>query len=261
MHVEALDLAVRLVCAGLLIAGVELVLDRAAFAGGGPFDATVYEALRLHPAPSWSAPAGSVVALAGVEVVAAAVVVAVGPMVPIGRGALLVTVAVSLAIRQRRVVGGDGAEQMGEIVLLSAVLALLPAPDDDRMRLVTVFVTAQLTLSYVTAGIAKLVSPVWRAGDALAGILGTYGHGVAWVDRLLGRFPWVGAVAGWTVIAFEVAFPLVLVVPQPIALAVLAIGVTFHVACAALMGLNSFVWAFPAAYPCVVATRELIGRG
>ena len=36
------------------------------------------------------------------------------------------------------------------------------------------------------------------------------------------------------------------------------VGLTFHVGCAALMGLNSFAWAFPATYTCLFAIRAYL---
>jgi hypothetical protein len=60
------------------------------------------------------------------------------------------------------------------------------------------------------------------------------------------------------VILFEVSFPLVLVAPPAIAVAALGVGLTFHLSCAVLMGLNSFVWPFPATYACVLAARGIL---
>jgi hypothetical protein len=256
---DALDIAVRLVSVGLAISGFELLRDRAAFEHGGPFDPRVYEALRSRTVPAVLAPPSAVATLAVVQIVASSVVVVVGPLSLIGRWTLVVALVASLVVRQRRVVGGDGAEQLSEIVLLSTALAVLPSPGDTRLDLAVVFIAAQLTLSYVTAGIFKLVSPVWRSGEALPGILSTYGHGVPWASRVVRRRPWLGSSAGWLVMLFEVTFPIVFVAPEPVVVAFLAIGLAFHLGCAVLMGLNSFLWAFPAAYPCVFATREILG--
>ena len=48
---------------------------------------------------------------------------------------------------------------------------------------------------------------------------------------------------------------------RAVVVAFLVIGLAFHLGCAVLMGLNSFLWAFPAAYPCVLASREILGWG
>jgi len=149
---------------------------------------------------------------------------------------------------------------MSDIVLISAILAFLPVPSETRITLAVVFIAAQAVLSYFTAGVAKLVSPMWRSGTALPAILGTYNHGLAWVSRSMETRPSIGLVLGWAVILFEVSFPLVLIAPQPVAIVALGVGLTFHLGCAVLMGLNSFVWPFPATYVCVLAIRgSLVG--
>ena len=62
------------------------------------------------------------------------------------------------------------------------------------------------------------------------------------MSRLMASTPALGLVLGWAVIVFEVSFPLVLLTPLSIAIGILAIGVTFYLGSAAVMGLNSFVW-------------------
>ena len=253
----ALDLTVRVVGIGLAITGIELLAERSAFASTGPFAPQVFAALRgAHP-PSFLSGPRSVSIVAGAQVIAAIVLVTLGPMVVPGRGALAALGMTTTLLRRRRIIGGDGAEQMTDIVLISAILACLPVPGDGRITLAVIFIAAQAVLSYFTAGVAKLVSPIWRGGGALPAILGTYGHGLAPVSRMMQTQPAVGFVLGWTVILFEISFPLVLIAPEPAALVMLGIGVTFHIGCAVFMGLNSFVWPFPATYACVLATRTL----
>src|ERR1700754_4213072 len=149
---------------------------------------------------------------------------------------------------------------MSDIVLIAAALALLPVPGDTRIILAVIFIAAQAVLSYFTAGVAKLISPIWRRGEAMPAILGTYIHGLAPVSRVMASRPALGFVLGWTVILFEVSFPVVLIAPESVAVAILGVGLTFHLVSAVLMGLNSFVWPFPATYACVLAARaSLVG--
>lgn len=53
----------------------------------------------------------------------------------------------------------------------------------------------------------------------------------------------------WAVIAFEVLFPLSLCFGSTGAIVGMAVAGSFHLATAVLMGLNSFLWAFLAAFP------------
>lgn len=257
---SALDITVRLVAVGLAITGAELIADRRAFNAGGPFGPQVLAALRGASPPKMLGGSRGVAILAATQVIAAVVLVAFGPFLVVGRCALVALAITTTLFRRRRVIGGDGAEQMSDIVLISALLAVLPVPGDGRITLAVIFIAAQSVLSYFTSGVAKLVSPMWRSGSALPAILGTYNHGLAPVSRIMQPRPAVGFVLGWTVIMFEVLFPLVLIAPPSVAVAALSVGLTFHLGCAVLMGLNSFVWPFPATYACVLAIRgSLVG--
>src|SRR5262245_63328048 len=101
---------------------------------------------------------------------------------------------------------------------------------------------------------------MWRSGTALSAILGTASHGQEWAARTLRDHPRISMGLTWSVILLEVMFPLLLVGPLPLAFAVLTAGLLFHIGCAVLMGLNSFVWAFPATYPCLLVARaQLVG--
>ena len=92
----------------------------------------------------------------------------------------------------------------------------------------------------------------------MPGILATYGHGHAWAATMLKAHPTVGKVLGWGVMLFEVLFPLLLLGPYAVALTAALVGVSFHIGCAVLMGLNSFPWAFPATYICLFAVRAYL---
>lgn len=51
---------------------------------------------------------------------------------------------------------------------------------------------------------------------------------------------------------FECIFPFLLLGPSWLILGALALGLSFHLDCAMMMGLNNFLWMFPATYPCVL---------
>jgi hypothetical protein len=253
----ALDATVRLAAVGVGLTALELITDRQAFRARGPFSAGVVATMQAAPAWSLVGPVG-VVAVALVQVVVAAALVVHGPLTPVGQVALVVATVTSVALRWRRGLGSDGAEQLTIIILVAACLAVLPVVSTERSALAVAFLAAQASLAYVTAGVAKLVSPVWRGGDALAGILATYGHGHAWAEHVLKAHPMTGLILGWGVMLFEVAFPFLLLGPDEVALAAALLGLGFHLGCAVLMGLNSFAWAFPATYACLFAVRSYL---
>lgn len=252
-----LGATVRLVAVGVGLTGMELIADRRAFASGGPFSAGVAATLRAGPAWSLVGPT-TVVAIASLQIVAAALLVVFGPFDLIGQLALVTATVTSMVLRWRRSLGGDGAEQLTIIILIAATLAFVPITSPDRAALAVAFIAAQSSLAYVTAGVAKLVSPVWRGGEALPAILATYGHGHAWAAGMLEAHPTVGKLLGWGVMLFEALFPFLLLGPYEVALAAAMVGVSFHIACAVLMGLNSFPWVFPATYICLFAVRAYL---
>jgi hypothetical protein len=250
--VVALDVTARVASLGALVAGLETIAVRHEFEPGGVFGparvAGVCSSGDIRPMQRHVGP----VAMLVLSTVGYLCVAAFGPFPVWGRIALAVSLAFRFLLRRQRLLGGDGAEQLTTLTLTAALLAVVPVPSERRVQIAVAFVAMQLMLSYTTAGVAKLLSPVWRRGDALAGILDTetYGHPAA--RAVLHRFPSVGAVLGWLVITFECGFPLLLVGPPWLAVGAVAVGLAFHVGCAVVMGLNSFLWAFPATYPCAL---------
>ena len=251
----ALDGTVRVAAAGAAIGAVETIIDRGAYHRGGPFGPEAFAILRGYMPPALIAAPVGVAAVAAVQAMAATLLVIAGPFGIVGRSALLAVTVATTLIRWRRVLGGDGAEQLSAIIFISATLALLPGSNELRVLLAVTFITAQAVLAYFTAGFAKLLSPIWRSGAAVPAIVNTHGHGLPLATDLFNRFPLLGKFAGWAVMTFELLFPAVLLLPTPGAEGMLVVGLLFHVSCAFVMGLNGFLWAFPATYPCVLACR------
>ncbi|MFC5805441.1 hypothetical protein [Streptomyces formicae] len=145
--------------------------------------------------------------------------------------------------------GLDGADQMLIIVCVSTLLALTDSPLLRSAGLW--FMTAQLVLSFMVAGIAKLCGEDWRSGRALTGIMTTDRYGLPGIGRVLIRRPVLSRALGWGVIAFESSFFLILLGYRPIIFAYLGAGLLFHAGVAFSMGLNNFLFSFAPAYPLV----------
>lgn len=163
---------------------------------------------------------------------------------------LVVAAATTLLLMVRTSYGNDGADQMLLLVLIPCAAARLVGTE-RALEYAIWFVAAQCCLAYVTSGLGKLAGRSWRDGTGLVGVLGTATYGVPRLAALLRRHPALALALSWSVILSEVLFPLVFVVPDPVALAMLAGGLSFHLGSAAVMGLNAFVWAFGAAYPAI----------
>lgn len=166
------------------------------------------------------------------------------------------------AINVRHQYGLDGADQMNVIVLASLVLWCV-APSPLAKEVALWFIAFQSVLSYVTAGVAKAVSPIWRSGAAVRDIVNTRSYGSRIAVGLFDRLPALKPIACWWVILFECTFPLALLSPR-LAFFYFAMGVAFHIGIAATMGLNNFVWPFLATYPAVYIAmtdlRPVLGR-
>jgi hypothetical protein len=149
---------------------------------------------------------------------------------------------------------------MSAVVLIAMYIGFGPISDDFLQKASLVFISAQTCLAYGVAGVAKLLSPVWRSGAALALILDTSTYGSAGAVAALRRHDGVGRLLTRSVIAAEVLFGLglVFVLPASLAWTLLAWGVAFHLANAFLMGLNTFLWAFVSAYPAIIYVHYLL---
>ncbi len=160
-------------------------------------------------------------------------------------------VLTNLLFTMRRTIGDDGSDQMNSIILCTVLLCLTPLGDSFVLACGIWFLTAQAALSYVAAGIAKLVSPVWRSGEAIYLVFNTCTYGNRWIARLLRDRRWLRLLLCWSVILVESLFPLAFVLPYPGVWFFLIAAGLFHLSCAVIMGLNSFLFAFVATYPAV----------
>jgi hypothetical protein len=145
----------------------------------------------------------------------------------------------------------EGADQMCIIVAAGLLVAMANRSSLPWHMLGFGFISAQVFLAYLTAGITKALSPVWRDGTALYKIMNTatFGHPVG--ARLLRGRTTAGLALCWTIIVFEILFPLALVLPSKWLIPFFIVGILFHVGNALLMGLNVFLWAYAATYPAV----------
>lgn len=159
----------------------------------------------------------------------------------------------SIGLTLRAPYGQDGSDQMSELTFAAATLGNLPFLEGN----VTVkesalwFIGLQTCLSFLTAGIAKTSSPMWRDGSALMGIFGTEAYGNHRLADYLRSHPRQTACMSRGIVIGECLFPLVLVAPRPLAHAGLVGGLIFHALTAQVMGLNTFLWSFGATYPAI----------
>jgi hypothetical protein len=172
--------------------------------------------------------------------------------------ALAVTLAAShLAFSLRQVFGEDGSDQMNSIIAITIAVCVGPHSSPWLLEIGLWFLALQACLSYFSAGVAKIVSPVWRSGAAVLLVFNTGSYGDESAGAFLTRYPAVARAMTWGTVVFEVTFPACLLLPPRMMWLILGCGVAFHLTIAVVMGLNNFVWSFLAVYPAIayVAAR------
>jgi hypothetical protein len=169
---------------------------------------------------------------------------------------LLVTLSTLLAVRN--VFGRNGADQMEDILFMGLAIVSI-VPTHVTMNIYLAFLAFQACLAYATAGVAKAVASGWRDGTFLIGICGTGIYGNARLRDILLARPTLAKWLARSVIIWECTFPLVLLLPLPLAIVVLVGGIVFHLVNGYIMGLNDFVWAFLAAYPAILYYLQIRG--
>lgn len=168
----------------------------------------------------------------------------------------------SVLLKIRTWLGEDGADQMGQIVTIGAIAMAggLSIGDDGIALAGVLLIAGQLSISYFVAGFSKLLSREWRSGQAIVGVMGTHSYGHPGAAKYFSGRPPRAVAACWAVMVVEAAFPLALLAPPFAFWAVLSLFAAFHLATALFMGLNTFVWAFLAAYPAAVLVNLQISR-
>jgi hypothetical protein len=172
----------------------------------------------------------------------------VAPVGPFSMPSLIAVTSVRLFSHFRNQYGLDGSDQMQAIVLISIVIGRLTG----ELSFALTFIAAQLCLSYLTAGIAKLISPTWRSGKAVAGVMLSASYGSKFLAQLFARHPRLSLCACWSVIVLECLGPVAAFLSPSAATAFIAAGVVFHASIALGMGLNVFFWSFTATYPALL---------
>ncbi len=143
-----------------------------------------------------------------------------------------------------------GSDCMSMLVLLCLFLSHI-APTEFWQQIALGYLAFQLTFSYFQSGYIKIINADWRSGQALTDVFAITAYPVSEHARRWAQSPRLMFVMSWSVIVFELLFPLSLLNHYAL-IAALVIAATFHLANACLFGLNRFFWIWPAAYPIIL---------
>lgn len=168
---------------------------------------------------------------------------------PILVEAILLIIGILLLRRFQGPYNG-GSDSMSMLVLLCLFMSHL-APSRFWQEVALGYLAFQLTFSYFQSGYIKVINPDWRSGQALRDVFEFTAYPVSEHVREWARSPRLLRYMSWSVILFELAFPLSLWSQTTLIIA-LIIAVLFHLANACLFGLNRFFWIWPAAYPVIM---------
>jgi pimeloyl-ACP methyl ester carboxylesterase len=154
-----------------------------------------------------------------------------------------------------QIYGSDGSDQASLLVQAAATVAR-SSRDPRVVDAALWFLALQSTLNYAASGWVKMVSPTWRSGRALPGVMRTvtYGHQGAW--RTATRFPRSARTVGHAVLAMECLFPAVFGTGGRLTPAFVGSAAAFHAANGGLMGLGRFVGAFSAMHPALLYATD-----
>jgi hypothetical protein len=260
---QGLQLSAGIASFGNAISSLEHLAKLKQFSAGGIYSPLLHIESKLGRGKlgAFLQSVGLLVAMLSVRLVAAIIVLVATFAWPreISIVPLWTLAASSVWVAWRRRVGGDGGEQMTTMVLIASSIGLTFSLTPSVQCVAAFFIAMQSCLAYFSAGMAKLLSSVWRSGDALRCIVNTSTHGSQWLVELLTRYPRFSAMVNWGLILAELAFPAVLIAPRGGAcFFLLGVGLLFHVSNAVVMGLNNFIWAFLATYPCIYFLWEVI---
>lgn len=250
--VTALLLVVRIGSIGVAISSLESLTRHADLGPRGLLNGEAQlTRARWLLAFAFLRPQGAAVALTGARLVAALAVVAGGGSFAVARAGVIVVAVTTLLLRVRTPIGVHASGAMVMVTFTAAALGL-GAGTRQALDFALVFIAAQACLSYFVAGASKLGTRSWRGGQAVTLISSTLMWGNGNRALMLRAHPRLAFWLCWATMLGECSVPLALVVPLPVAVALLACAGTFHVVTAFEMGLNSFIWAFWSTYPAII---------
>jgi len=171
---------------------------------------------------------------------------------------LTVLVVTTFAMHLRSFpLGFSGADRMRLIVLGALFLRELAPHSDLATQACVWFIALQCCLSYVTAGLVKLSSADWRAGEVLPQVFCCHLFRHEKAATFLKQNPAASKSLSWMAMLLLTSFPLSLFDTRVCAI-YLAAMFLFHIANAILLGFNKFVWSWAATYPAVFYVATVI---
>jgi len=251
---------------GILQGSLQLFLSLKEFGSSGLFDWNSRQLrARSHGRPRrWMVGHSGALWLRGVVI--ARIICSIALIAPFQSNLLYASYAAiillsSLFLAYQIHYGRDGSNQISFIILAGLAFTFLLPTSSPFQAVGLYFIAAQAVLAYFAAGISKVSNAQWRQGSALQSILNTATYGQSTAAAVLGRRPWLGGFVGWSVIGVEIIFPVALVAPPGVLVALLITGAMLHLGTTVLIGLDTFFWAFTATFPAIILVHGVLLAG
>lgn len=160
---------------------------------------------------------------------------------------LLMTI---LLIQKFRGPFNGGSDNMTLLILFCVGVSRLPLSPKIAEALIA-YLALQVVLSYFIAGVVKVRNRQWWNGELMTWLLRDSVYNVPTAFRKLAANPRSLKAIGRATLVFELLFPISLISPVTLYLA-LGAAVLFHFGVALVLGLNRFLWIWMAAFPAVI---------
>jgi hypothetical protein len=256
-----IDLIQTLASTAVIVDAIEIIVERHQYSSNGIYN---FEILRLYKRWMRSKWIGSIfnilfnypnfIFLISIQLVAAILVIS-HVFTNISSTFIIIILLIHLLSHIRNQYGMDGSDQL-QVIIFASLMMYYATADPIIQKSSIFFLCFQSLLSYFMSGLAKLVSPVWRDGTAIAGIINTESFGNKVFAKILINRPSLSKLICWMVIIFECVFPILIFNGIPNTIFFIISGIIFHLSIAIFMRLNSFFWSFIATYPALLFFAE-----
>lgn len=165
---------------------------------------------------------------------------------------LAVLFAIGSLANLRNAPYGAETENRFSIFIIGTLLLREIAPTEFITEITLWFIALYSCLSYLTAGVVKLINNDWRNGTELLNIVRSPNL-VAYrkVAVFFEKHRITARMLAWLSIIIECGFPLVLFIGKPWFILFLLWGISFHFANAVFLRFNKFFWVWTATYPAI----------
>ena len=153
----------------------------------------------------------------------------------------------------RNLAYGAETENRFSLIIIGALLLRSLLPTDIVTLAALWFIGLQVCLSYLTAGVSKLMNVNWRNGNGFKRVATSYElTPIKKVNVFFEKNSTLSRVINWLVILFECAFPVVTFVGHDMIWWFLIGGIILHAAIAIGLRLGKFFWIWIATYPALI---------